>query len=252
MGCVYSLFCVPTQKEYIGKTIRTFPQRMIQHRHRSKKSDLPLYNAVRKYGWDSFILSVVFTSSDEALLLKKEQEYIRQRNTYFPVGYNMTLGGEGTSGTVHSEQWKQGNKRRAQNSGKPVYCLETNIVYPTVIDAARATDAVSMTVSGICSRPDHKSKKLHYCFSVDKEDLIALAKSGELYQLPVTWNIGAKNGSARAVYCLELDRTFPTMNEAMFCIGRHASSTTGIVNCCTKKAKSAYGYHWRYADEQTM
>lgn len=252
MGCVYRIYCTVNQREYIGKTARSLAQRMIQHRHRSKESPLPLYTAIRKYGWGAFVIEELLSSSNELFLLKKEQEYIELRNTFYPAGYNMTLGGEGTIGTIHSEQWRRGNKKRAQLSGKPVYCLETNTTYPTVADAAKATNAVPMTVSGICRRPDHKSKKLHYCFDTpkDRAELQHLVSTGELYELPVTWTSGAANGSARKVYCVELDKTFGTMKEAVAYIGLPGKAN-GLVACCKGKNKTAYGYHWRYADDSS-
>lgn len=251
MGCIYSLFCVPTQKEYIGKTTRKFAQRLVQHRCKSKDSSLPIYNAARKYGWDSFIMAEVFQSDDESILFQKEQEYIAKRNTIFPFGYNMTEGGEGTKGTAHSEKWRIGNKRRAQDMGKSVYCLETDTVYPSIMDAAKAHKAVSTTISGICNRPDHKSKGYHYCYDtkIEREHLHALANSGELYELPITWRCGEKNTSARKVLCVELNKVFPTMKEAVSFIKKPPSAFTSIVHCCRGKYKTAYGYHWRYADD---
>jgi len=62
-----------------------------------------LYNAIRKYGWDSFVCEVICESSFEDIK-NKEIETIKQLNTFIPNGYNMTRGGDGTLGVLKSEE----------------------------------------------------------------------------------------------------------------------------------------------------
>lgn len=47
---------------------------------------------------------------------------------------------------------------------------------------------------------------------------------------------------ARKVYCVELDRTFDSRNQAEIITG-----IKGISQCCKGRQKTAGGYHWRYA-----
>lgn len=248
MGCVYSFLCVPTQKRYIGKTTRTLAARLVQHRYHAKTSRLPLYNAVRKYGWDSFLITELYTDSDEQRLFQKEIEAIASYHTIFPTGYNMTAGGEGPSNPQWPPSWYVKNKIRALKMGKAVYCLETDKVYVTIAEAARVEGVASMTVSGICRSTHHRSAGFHYCFADDSEPdrLRALAKSGELYNSPPTTHFGTKNGASRSVLCVETGVVYNTVKLAAEAV--HAKSFTSIVHCCRGASKTAYKYHWKYAD----
>jgi len=60
--------------------------------------------------------------------------------------------------------------------------------------------------------------------------------------------VGVDNPSARAVLCVELDRTFPTMKIATQELGLPIKAGSNISSCCSGKLKTAYGYHWKYAD----
>lgn len=48
-------------------------------------------------------------------------------------------------------------------------------------------------------------------------------------------------GKGKAVYCVELDKTFINVKSAY-----EATGATGISGCCRGKYKVSGGYHWRY------
>lgn len=52
----------------------------------------------------------------------------------------------------------------------------------------------------------------------------------------------------KAVYCVELDKTFPSLIQAARELSVYGE---GIGECCRGKQKTAYGYHWQYADTVT-
>ena len=60
-----------------------------------QKDNNYFHNAIRKYGEDSFEISLLEEVEDWSLLDEKEQYYISKYNTYFPNGYNTTVGGGG-------------------------------------------------------------------------------------------------------------------------------------------------------------
>lgn len=47
----------------------------------------------------------------------------------------------------------------------------------------------------------------------------------------------------RPILCVELDKTFESIKEAESLLGK---SSHKICRCCSGKAKTAYGYHWKY------
>ena len=56
----------------------------------------------------------------------------------------------------------------------------------------------------------------------------------------------SENPNAKAVICIELQKTFPTMKEAQIYTGVRY---TKISQVCHKKRKTAGGYHWEFSKE---
>lgn len=103
---IYKLVNQQTGKCYIGYT-QDILRRMDDHKTSSVKKRNKLYNAVRKYGWDSFVCELLYQSLDGNHCLNvMEPHFIREFDT-FNNGYNSTLGGEGSTGPK-----KQSSKRK--------------------------------------------------------------------------------------------------------------------------------------------
>lgn len=82
--------------------------------HKNAKDNYYIHNAIRKYGWDNFKVEKIIVNVPEEDLNNLERAYIAVENTKAPNGYNLTDGGEGASGYVHSEtsRKKIGESRR--------------------------------------------------------------------------------------------------------------------------------------------
>ena len=110
-GIIY-MYKSPSGKYYIGQTIR--PNfRKNEHVSRAfNGSELPFHRAIRKYGMDSFVYSIlckITCSNTETLseiLNNLEQYYITKYNSKVPTGYNVTEACEGNLGIVLSEETK--------------------------------------------------------------------------------------------------------------------------------------------------
>lgn len=95
----------PNGKSYHGITTQSINRRMTGHRTWAKKgSKYPLHAAIRKYGFDAFKLEVLSESKDRDELHRLEVAAIARDDTFAPNGYNLTVGGDGTSGHVVSDQ----------------------------------------------------------------------------------------------------------------------------------------------------
>jgi group I intron endonuclease len=97
MACIYKITNTLNHKIYIGKTNLTIEERFKQHIKNSKlesNKNRPLYNAIKKYGIENFIIEKIEDCSEQDSS-KREQHYIKCYNSY-NNGYNATLGGEGT------------------------------------------------------------------------------------------------------------------------------------------------------------
>ena len=94
MAFIYKITNTDTNTIYVGKTNLTINERFDRHVKNSKNSETYLYNAMRKYGIDKFIIEILEECTDD-ILNDREIFWIDQLNTFVPNGYNMTKGGDG-------------------------------------------------------------------------------------------------------------------------------------------------------------
>lgn len=64
--------------------------------------------------------------------------------------------------------------------------------------------------------------------------------------------VGADNGWARSVLCVELNRVFPSMSDAARELGLPVKVSSYISACCRGDQKTACGYHWQYVDSPSI
>jgi group I intron endonuclease len=108
--CIYMIHNIVNNKVYIGKT-NDIKKRWARHRANvaSKNMEVkkPIHWAIKKYGLDNFIFSVIqkFTSEEECL--KAETYWIRHfKSTNRKYGYNLAAAGMGSSGFQLSQKTK--------------------------------------------------------------------------------------------------------------------------------------------------
>ncbi len=107
MACVYMVVNRINDKRYVGKTVRTLADRQTVHeRDTNKGSKLLFHNVLRKYGFNAFKWKVLFDDVDEDELDSIEIATIKLKKSKAPNGYNLTDGGDGTSGWKHSPKTK--------------------------------------------------------------------------------------------------------------------------------------------------
>ena len=134
-SCIYLITNTINQKQYIGFTTKSPEKRLVEHF--KDKRNRHVCNSLRFYGLDKFTIEVLYQSKQlDHCKNVMEPYFIAEYNTYKGVGYNMTLGGEGTpgkhwseesklkiskanKGRKHSEKTKQ-NMREAQKHRPPI------------------------------------------------------------------------------------------------------------------------------------
>ena len=120
-GYIYKI-SFPNGKHYIGLTQTSIKQRTEEHIYSAKSGDTRyLYNALRKYDIvDILELIVIDTADTLEELYEKEIRYIKDYNSYYmdKNGYNMTYGGEGANGYIHTEEDNKKNSERQINYHK--------------------------------------------------------------------------------------------------------------------------------------
>ena len=92
MYIIYKLTCKTTGESYIGQTSNL--KQRLEH-HKLPSSDCPrIRNAIQKYGWDDFIVTILKEdlTADDANHF--EEVLIEEHNTLSPFGYNLQTGGD--------------------------------------------------------------------------------------------------------------------------------------------------------------
>lgn len=87
-------------KRYIGITCDTVSKRWMYGR--GYKGQSVFYNAIQKYGWDSFKHKVLIHGLTKEQACRWERKLIKYYNCLHPYGYNMTAGGDHHVLTIES------------------------------------------------------------------------------------------------------------------------------------------------------
>jgi group I intron endonuclease len=125
-GIIYIAKNLTNGKVYVGKTTQTIEKRKWEHNNRAKLGwEQLIYKAIRKYGSNSFQWSVIEHCDNEESINNREEFWIKHYNSYIGEpnsnGYNMTTGGEGTSGHKLSEETKRKMSESKTGERNPMY-----------------------------------------------------------------------------------------------------------------------------------
>lgn len=108
---IYLITNILNNKKYIGQTIKSFgyKKRFKAHLYNKRSSCFRLDAAIKHYGVENFKVELVEDDIPQDLIDEKERYYIDLYNTFYKngFGYNMTLGGQGVHGYVHTPETKQ-------------------------------------------------------------------------------------------------------------------------------------------------
>lgn len=260
MPFVYSIKCtLEPYKEYIGQTsYEDFQVRLnghISEVNNGRKRHL--YNAIRKYGWEKFIVSILHTIPKEEgweeRLDSLEIQEIAQRNTLAPHGYNYETGGNKNKvlheetkalmsavrsgehhamyGKHHTENTREllrdANKKAVQQwsqDGKEL--LRT---FESVEEASKETGADGSHLAKVCKGQRKTAGGFHWKF-VNSENVrtIQPLKFTKVQQ----WSFDGETFIAE----------FDTFREASQKTG---AGTGRISKCCKGVSRSAGGFKWK-------
>jgi group I intron endonuclease len=127
MGYIYQIRNIESNKCYIGQSRQKNEQdRWSQHKHNAfkrKSSRIAIYDAMRSYGIEKFEYTIICRVENDIELNDVERQYIRERNTQVPNGYNITPGGDHNP---HSEETKRkiGEKSKGRQTRLGHKCTE--------------------------------------------------------------------------------------------------------------------------------
>ena len=194
-GYIYKITNIINNKIYIGKTKETIDSRYKRHiydiEHHKTKS--LLYDAMKKYGIDSFKVEQIDVATDQDELNKKEIYWISFYNsTDHEKGYNLTTGGEvkkemslesrkrmseshknkpsNRLGKHHTEETKKkiSEAMTGKRIGKynvcsiPVRCIETGEIFESIGEVERKYNIKATKVCAVCKGKRHMTGGFHW------------------------------------------------------------------------------------------
>ena len=101
-GIIYKIVNQLDGKPYVGQTVRTLEERFQEH----AKADTYIGNAIRAHGVENFSCEVIEECDTREQLNEREIFWIATLNCKHPNGYNLTDGGEGTSGVERTPEYR--------------------------------------------------------------------------------------------------------------------------------------------------
>ena len=172
--CVY-VHIFPNGKRYIGITSKRPNDRW--ERGSGYRDSLPMRNAINKYGWDNIEHIILFDGLTQEEACKKEVELIEKYKTNIhkygnQYGYNLTDGGEGTTGHKVSEEIKEimrqlklGKVGKDCPNSRPVVC--DGVEYESLTDFKNKNNHpkgnIAAWLNGTVRMPEYwYNKRLHY------------------------------------------------------------------------------------------
>ncbi len=120
---IYRATNIITGQCYIGQSVN-FPDRKRVHIRRALKNEdnWVFHRAIRKYGADNFKWEIIYECKDKLILNVMETMKIIVNHSHISEGgYNMTWGGDGTSGYKHTDETKKIISNRMSGINNPMY-----------------------------------------------------------------------------------------------------------------------------------
>lgn len=239
----------PNGKKYIG--ITSMPVEKRWKNGTAYENNAHFTNAIKKYGWESIKHKVLFSNLTEEKAKQLEKQFILMfRTNNRRYGYNITEGGEGIKGFRFSEESK---KKMSEKRKGHKFSEEHNTKISKALKGVPKSEEqklkLRMTMTGRKASEETK-KKLSEMRSGDKNPRYGKHCSEETKAKISAANKG-KNVSeyarqrtaevlGKAVYCVELDRIFPTRKSFADFVGVASSNVVATLHGQQKTVK---GYH---------
>jgi hypothetical protein len=230
------------------------------------------YGKVDQDGNPNFKCELIEWSTDQELLNEREIYWINALDARNPaIGYNIAYGGKNMKGghtpetlaalsatktgkvyvylgavcrRVSPEEaeelyylgWRHG---RTHGRTHKAICLETGEIWPTVNHLAKAVGAGEGSLSFYLDTRPYRGK--HYCYLETYESWSEEQR--------VAFLARKTNNPRKAVFCIELNRSFASIKAASLELGIARSQIRGV--CLNRRGfDSAGGYHWKFIETE--
>lgn len=255
---IYLITNLTNDKKYVGQTQEgRLERRWYEHIYEERGSNRLLTNALNKQLskliaegktdqdlFKFFRLEVLEAAIPEELIDQKEIEYIAKYDSFYldGHGYNMTRGGQGMHGYVHTSATKQRISASNINAWKAIRENDPELyrqrcLVRSITNKGKPKSAVhKIALSKIASkRIGEKNSFFGKHFSEESKELLRKAKAQNLSPI-----------NAYDLQTGKLWKTFRFATEAVEMLNLQSSANSRILLVCKDQKGHAYGYIWRY------
>lgn len=228
-GYIYIATNKQNGMKYIGQTTTTINSRWSAHKCASKSSNLYFHNAIKYYGENNFNIEELLNTSSTTKpeLVEKlnvlEIDFISKFNTTYPLGYNLTIGGNNSIN----------NSRSVCQYSKSGVLINT---FTSIENAASILCIGSSGVIGVCSGKKMTCHGWVFRYCEDNFDK---------YQIIEKHKKSVKRYSVDGVFI----KQYESLTEAAKDIGMSIKLKGSISDVCEGKTCTCYGYVFRYTND---
>lgn len=206
-------------KVYIGQTCQK-PEHRWGANGNGYREQQKFYNAIQKYGWNNFEHIILEECDNEKEALNRESYYIQKYDS-INNGYNILSHGIESANKINQ---------------KPVYCLTTKILYPSITQAAYENDTDASRIIENCKGKNGGTKGLQWAYW-DVEN--------NTYIPPIPFERKIPKNAIK-IYCIELDTYYPSIAEAA---RQLHIDVRAIEKAVRGERNGAYGKHFIKIDD---
>ena len=215
------IYTFPNGKKYIGQTTLSISQRA--NRGEGYKKCPRVYNAIKKYGWDSISIETIECESEEQMDQLEVELISKYKTTNKEYGYNLDSGGHARH---HLAEETKEKIRQAH--------LGTKVSEETRKKMSEYHKAHPINYGEGKHLSEEHKKNIGLGVKGEKNGMFGKKHSEDAKQK-------IRKAQSIPVICLETKKIYPSAEAASKAIGL-SKSAVGQVIC--GKAKTSGGFHW--------
>lgn len=262
-GVIYKITNIVNNKIYIGQTTKSIRRRWSQHKNCSKKLVSPLYRAMTKYGFESFIIEQVDTAETRKTLNEKEEYYINIFNSRCPNGYNIACPLNQKNVYEDTRTKEKLSKIMSEKAKKRWKTMpeEERLKYVKRRLGKHLSDEVKKRISEANKGrklTKEQKKNISEGHKNLKTGFLCWYKDGKIIRRKECpgegWIRGTPNGNDKVYYkqrrvrCIESNLIYSCLSE----VERKLGFDRSYVGKSCKTGKACYGYHFEFIDGEPL
>lgn len=236
----------PSGKSYVGQSMGLEARLKTYSKHHCK-SQVALYNALSKYGFDNVVVEILYSCEKiehgKYMLNILEKHAIKKYNSLYPWGYNLTTGGDSFS-TCEATKEKQRISAKNKPPIKDSTRIKLSISNKNKVRSAETKRNISIGLTGKKLSDEHKQNMSKAKLGKTRP-IEAVEKQKETFRLKM---------DNKEIFCYDTNGIFICRynNAYEARLGKPIKKSEMIHACCRhpEKRKKCGGYKWSWIQSE--